>query len=1253
MNRYFIVGLLSLLLLGGVSAYIVDPASTGFGSQNRTQNIQNMTGNWLRNNATFIVSGYGGAQFLAVPWYDTGDSTFMTNTGGSNDLHNCVSSSYTPPYSNESFCVVTDEFSRAAYSLLFATKNDTIASATINTIKAMNDTGNTYGSRSGSNLTEWTTYWNYNSTLGYWTIRKDQVSDSAADADAYNILILALINNTPDFNSTNRVNAGAYLSGMCTVFAANNFYDANSLNLVNRVNPSQTVRYFPCGGSNVCSNLRNGDLAYQAYFGPMMEALAACRKVNGDTGAYNYSKIAEDSFQTHLMSANWTGTTFSLGPGRAYNWSNVSSGQVPNAYCTNSCTNGGQPLGTEWPDSLRAVNMCRAAWVWQNYTGRSLENASTYCGQWASKSCVTSTSYGYGMYQNGTVYSGCSDTGFRAVGLGMSLFFLYNNSGFTNMISQYNSHYGTCSGGLCEMDSQNAFGVYDKSFGLTDIPYAIGLADWIFNGSYAASNGSGGGSSGGGAAVSGNINITLNSPLNATTTTSSTVVLNVTVWNLNTTNGSTTTNGTLPQTLYNTSFSANPTGDGWTLGGWSYDSGSQLIIYNGSDFGSAAYTQNLSLSQYDNGYRITINQSVGNITNAKIYFGTTSGSSTGDRVLIERTGSGGSTYNVKHDGGNYSSFTVNVNQYLELNITVNKTGGWVNVSRGTSSWKEGIVNSHAYNDSIGFVPGSEMTNTWNISNLLVQNIGNPTNSTSYTYEDPAMNVSFYWSNNTLIYTKTNVSNATSVNYTVVNLAAATYNWYATARSASKVANLTGLTFNVTGAASSVGNITIILNGPSNNSIVNTTSALLNVTIRNNDTSQLMNVTFLTGGSFPLSTTTDVTDFETATYNYTGLSDGSYDWYVRVQVGVNYTYLYNLHFTVFIPSSNDTAPVLFNFYNEITGDLLNTTTVYLEYFNDNTSSTHSTTDGMINTSIESPASYFLRYYASGFNTRQYQLTLTGTGNQTVNLYLLNDTLGSNVTAYVYDQISQPVEGATIKVLKYDVFTNSYVLNQVVDTNFEGRNVIDVQTNSEYYRFIIVYNGAVVLYTEPTYIFGNSILLRINTGANDLSSYFSQTGVAGNITYNSNTQTASFLYTDQDNIISTGCLQVYQVINGQRVYYNQSCANYSSAVITVPVPGNDSSYYLVGGVTKSGQEQTIQTYVINGIEALPQQSTNAGLWILIMLICVCAFIATFSIQLSVVMAGLAVLLCSVTGIVLISIPVATMVLLLCIAMAFLLR
>lgn len=496
-----------LLLSAGASAYLLDPATSYLTGQNISASLTNITESQLRNNASFLIVGPGGLNYLDVPWYDNGDSTFMTNVGGSDDLHNCYPSpgssstvgthSYVAAnlgYNNQSHCIVTDEWTRHAYDLALNSHNDTILDAIVNTVIILNDSGNTYGSNVGGVLPEWVAYFYYNSTSGRWEIKKTNVADTAFDADAYAGLTLRAINVSTWASAATRAKAGARFNAMCNQSITNEFRTLGSGGLKNRVNPSQNITYLPCGGQNVCQGFSSTQyqITYNAYFGPILEYLAACRSVYGDAPV-NYSKYAEDTFQVFLIAGNYTGARMSVGPGLAWHWENVSVGQMPWAKCDaahdQACSsNGDNPptgtiLGTNWADSLRAVNVCRAAWVWKNYTGRVLQNSTEECRMWASISGNTDTAYCYNYDAQGAVWGGC-DGGFRGVGLGMSLFFLHNNSRFVNMANTWKSSLTYNSGQRTfKMGSQNSLGIYDKSFGITDMSYAIGNADLMFNGS--------------------------------------------------------------------------------------------------------------------------------------------------------------------------------------------------------------------------------------------------------------------------------------------------------------------------------------------------------------------------------------------------------------------------------------------------------------------------------------------------------------------------------------------------------------------------------------------------------------------------------------------------------------------------------------------------------------------------------------------------------------------------------------------------
>jgi hypothetical protein len=451
---------IAILILAAqcVSAWVVDPASTGFGGKNRTENIKNLTQNWrLQPNATVIDGTLAdGSPIVVVPWFNRGDQCQMTS--GSNGLHGAPCTVTT--LNTTDFCGVTDETSQVALSDSLSSQNGTRMQAWVNTIQQLQGIA-------GSALTEWT--YRVQKNGSNWVFYTDQVSDSASDADAHFIVAMAAVNNSGYANSSTRAEAGALLDDMCASFADENFL--GGVSITNTVSGG-TLSKLPCGGTDVCTAATNNDLTYTAYNGPILEALAACNAKRGDNSTHNYTLLADQTVQAHLVASNWTGTSFSVGCGRSYKWS-ASSGS---AYCI--CTNSCSPAPyTDDPDGMRAPRICNGGYAWE-LRNVTLRNLSTYCEQWNALSGETSTAHVLERYFNGTAKS-ASGGGYKEVGIGAFMNSVVNTSWAETRINQYNTHYYATSG-YYTMDSQACFGVYDKAFGIMSTAYLVGVADSAF-----------------------------------------------------------------------------------------------------------------------------------------------------------------------------------------------------------------------------------------------------------------------------------------------------------------------------------------------------------------------------------------------------------------------------------------------------------------------------------------------------------------------------------------------------------------------------------------------------------------------------------------------------------------------------------------------------------------------------------------------------------------------------------------------------
>lgn len=349
------------------------------------------------------------------------------------------------------------------------------------------------------------------------------------------------------------------------------------------------------------------------------------------------------------------------------------------------------------------------------------------------------------------------------------------------------------------------------------------------------------------------------------------------------------------------------------------------------------------------------------------------------------------------------------------------------------------------------------------------------------------------------------------------------------------------------------------------------------------------------------------------------------------------------------STSLTRTLYVTFLDEETEYIINYTTIFLEMIGNNQSANLTTTNGTIFVTILTAGNYTLRYGANGYATRLYKVSIDDSVSQNLNLTLLNSSSATTVTVYVYDEIGSPVEGAVVKVLRYNIVDNAFEINQIVTTNFEGRNEISVEANNEYYKFIIEYNNNVVYTSTPTYIFGTTLSFHISILESGFTNLFNQQGISGNITYNNVTKIATFTFNDIDNIASQGCLYAYEIRQTAQVLNDSSCTASSSGTVFLTINSTNRYFILKGIVTKDLQSYTIATYYLNQEDIIPSSGKLVGLFVLFMLLSLSAFIATYSLEAGIFTSGLFVLLTTLIGISPVGINIAIPVFIFCIIIA----
>lgn len=317
----------------------------------------------------------------------------------------------------------------------------------------------------------------------------------------------------------------------------------------------------------------------------------------------------------------------------------------------------------------------------------------------------------------------------------------------------------------------------------------------------------------------------------------------------------------------------------------------------------------------------------------------------------------------------------------------------------------------------------------------------------------------------------------------------------------------------------------------------------------------------------------------------------------------------------------------SFYDEETGALITPTTVYLEAISISQSGNYSTTTGTITESFFIPDTYTLRYNALGYADSFYYLTIEDRTFNALNLTLLNTSSSSNVTLNVFDTLGNKLEGAIVKVLKYDVTNNDYDVTQILQTNFEGVAYANIVLNAEYYKFIIDYDGETRLTTNPTYIYGTDLTFYVPIGTQGMEDFFEEADLSGQITYNYATGLVTFTYSDLDNTASQGCLYAYTRSSYANTLVNTSCSSSSSGTVYSYAFNSSTNWWFEGVVTKGGNDYTLSTYRVDFTTKL--QESGSGAFFAFILLAVVVFIGLFSLEVAVILGAAVPLLFTITG------------------------
>jgi hypothetical protein len=313
-----------------------------------------------------------------------------------------------------------------------------------------------------------------------------------------------------------------------------------------------------------------------------------------------------------------------------------------------------------------------------------------------------------------------------------------------------------------------------------------------------------------------------------------------------------------------------------------------------------------------------------------------------------------------------------------------------------------------------------------------------------------------------------------------------------------------------------------------------------------------------------------------------------------------------------------------FYDQDNLSLLVGPSIWLDLISDDYSNNYSTDIGVLNVSDLVPGSYVIRYGSVDYMTRYGSALVSNGSTQNVSLYMLLADAAGNVTVTVIDQNANPVSGAVVKALKYDLGSNSYLLEESAVSNVNGEVRLSLTLFDEFYKFMVETDGVLRITTVPAVITSNSLTIQILTSDLVGSDYNFFAGIYSDISFNVLTDNFRLDYDDVSGLVYQVCLEVSTIGLVGESLFNSSCSSSSAAALLVgvlPVNGTTyigRAYYYLDGVRGYLDSES---YTYPGDESFGKVY---GLLLQLLITVSCCFLVIWSIPLAALVVPLTLVL-----------------------------
>jgi len=232
-------------------------------------------------------------------------------------------------------------------------------------------------------------------------------------------------------------------------------------------------------------------------------------------------------------------------------------------------------------------------------------------------------------------------------------------------------------------------------------------------------------------------------------------------------------------------------------------------------------------------------------------------------------------------------------------------------------------------------------------------------------------------------------------------------------------------------------------------------------------------------------------------------------------------------------------------------------------------------------------YELKASSSNYPEREYRdLNVSNVTSVNLNIYMINETLGSEITFNVLDSNSEDIEDVSVDFYRTIAGTSTLMAQEQTDYGGKCRLYLDINyeytinfSKTDYLTKTINLEPAAADSPYTIYLDDDTTIIPPLAVSYAIRNIFKD-GITYNLTYTNLTRVVNFSWYDESSYVDNLCMKVYDI---NRSFYS-SCSALNTGYLNYTITTLNRTYIAKAWAVKDGNDYTLKIININLMEVL---------------------------------------------------------------------